>query len=116
MAHHIFQSESELQNVPEAALKASPSFSISEKLAQYGSSALSGVEHLFHLDFEPQAGGRVFGQVNAQRLESVSLTDLHEINDPAGRQIFPGSRHLGNGSNSVVINRPPPLSRSAAAR
>ena len=46
MAHHIFQFESELQNVPEAAPKASRSFSISEKLAQYGSSALSGVEHL----------------------------------------------------------------------
>jgi hypothetical protein len=41
-----FQFESELQNVSEAAPKASPSFSISEKLAQYGSSALSGVEHL----------------------------------------------------------------------
>ena len=42
MAHHIFQFESELQNIPEA----SPSFSVSEKLARYGSSALSGVEHL----------------------------------------------------------------------
>jgi DNA repair protein RadC len=46
MAHHIFQSETELQNTPEAAPKASPSFSVSEKLARYGSSALSGVEHL----------------------------------------------------------------------
>ena len=46
MAHHIFQLESKLQNIPEAALKASPSFSVSEKLARYGSSALSGVEHL----------------------------------------------------------------------
>jgi hypothetical protein len=45
MAHHIFQSETELQNVPEAA-PSSPSFSVSEKLARYGSSALSGVEHL----------------------------------------------------------------------
>src|SRR5271166_1702662 len=43
---HIFQLESELQNIPEAAPKASPSFSVSEKLARYGSSALSGVEHL----------------------------------------------------------------------
>ncbi len=32
--------------IPEAAPKASPSFSVSEKLARYGSSALSGVEHL----------------------------------------------------------------------
>jgi len=35
-----------LQNIPEAAPKASPSFSVSEKLTRYGSSALSGVEHL----------------------------------------------------------------------
>ena len=42
MAHHIFQLESELQNIPEA----SRSFSVSEKLGRYGSSALSGVEHL----------------------------------------------------------------------
>jgi hypothetical protein len=43
---HIFQSEHELQNIPEAAPKASPSFSGSEKLARYSSSALSGLEHL----------------------------------------------------------------------
>ena len=42
MAHHIFQLESELQNISEA----SRSFSVSEKLARYGSAALSGVEHL----------------------------------------------------------------------
>jgi hypothetical protein len=46
MAHHIFQLESELQNITEAAPEASRSFSVSEKLARYGSSALSGVEHL----------------------------------------------------------------------
>jgi hypothetical protein len=46
MAHHIFQLESELQNIPEAASEASPRFSVSEKVACYGSSALSGVEHL----------------------------------------------------------------------
>src|SRR5271165_4740117 len=46
MAHHIFQLETELQNIPEAAPKASRSFSVSAKLARYGSSALSGVEHL----------------------------------------------------------------------
>jgi hypothetical protein len=33
-------------NIPEAAPEASRSFSVSEKLARYGSSALSGVEHL----------------------------------------------------------------------
>jgi hypothetical protein len=50
MAHHIFQLESELQNIPEAAPQASRSFSVSEKLARYGSSTLSGVEHLTLLD------------------------------------------------------------------
>jgi hypothetical protein len=34
MAHHIFQLESELQNIPEAAPQASPSFSVPEKLAR----------------------------------------------------------------------------------
>jgi hypothetical protein len=33
MAHHIFQLETELQNIPEAAPKASPRFSVSGKLA-----------------------------------------------------------------------------------
>jgi len=46
MAHHISQLEIELQNISGAATKASLSFSVSEKLARYGSSALSGVEHL----------------------------------------------------------------------
>jgi DNA repair protein RadC len=46
MSQHIFQLESEPQNIPEAAPKASPSFSVSEKLARYGSTALSGVERL----------------------------------------------------------------------
>jgi DNA repair protein RadC len=45
MAHHILQSESDVQNIPEAA-PSSPSFFVSEKLARHGSSALSGVEHL----------------------------------------------------------------------
>jgi hypothetical protein len=43
MAHHIFQLETELQNIPEAAPKASRSFSVSEKLALYRTSALSGL-------------------------------------------------------------------------
>jgi len=34
MAHHIFQLESELQNIPEAAPEASLSFCVSEKLAR----------------------------------------------------------------------------------
>jgi hypothetical protein len=39
MAHHIFQSESELQNILEAA-PSSPSFSLSETFAHRGSSVL----------------------------------------------------------------------------
>jgi hypothetical protein len=46
MAHHIFQLENELQNIPEAAPETSRSFAVSEKLARYGSSALTGAEHL----------------------------------------------------------------------
>jgi hypothetical protein len=46
MAHRIFQFESELQNIPEAAPETSQSFSVSEKLARYCSSALIGVEQL----------------------------------------------------------------------
>jgi hypothetical protein len=68
MAHHIFQSETELQNVPEAAPKASRSFSVSEKLARYGSSTLSGVEHLRLLvgkDSHVDALLRHFGSLKA---------------------------------------------------
>jgi DNA repair protein RadC len=45
MQQHIFQCSSELQNIPEAA-PSSPSFSVSERLAQYGASGLSAIEHL----------------------------------------------------------------------
>ena len=48
MSQHIFQFESELQNSSQEAAPSSPSISptVSEKLERYGSSALSGVEHL----------------------------------------------------------------------
>jgi DNA repair protein RadC len=48
MFQHIFQFESELQNSSQEAVPSSPSLSptVSEKLERYGSSALSGVEHL----------------------------------------------------------------------
>jgi DNA repair protein RadC len=48
MQQHIFQFESELQTNPKEAAPSSPSLSptVSEKLERYGSSALSGVEHL----------------------------------------------------------------------
>jgi hypothetical protein len=46
MAHHIFQLERGLQNIPEAAPEASRSFTVLEKLALYGSSPLFRVQHL----------------------------------------------------------------------
>jgi len=48
MSQHIFQFESEFQNSSQEAAPSSPSLSptVSEKLERYGSSALSGVEHL----------------------------------------------------------------------
>ena len=80
MAHHIFQLETELQNIPEAAPKASPSFSVSEKLARYGSSALSGVEHLRLLvgkDSIADALLRHFGSLKA--LSRASFKELRQF-------------------------------------
>jgi DNA repair protein RadC len=80
MAYHIFQLESELQNIPEAASKASPSFSVSEKLARYGSSALSGVEHLTLLvgrKFVALALIRHFGSLKA--MARASLQELRQF-------------------------------------
>ena len=80
MAHHIFQLETELQNIPEAAPKASRSFSVSEKLARYGSSALSGVEHLRLLvgkDSHADALLRHFGSLKA--LSRASFKELRQF-------------------------------------
>src|SRR6266566_6896247 len=46
MSQHIFRSSVELQNTREGGLRTLASFSVRERLARYGSSALSGVEHL----------------------------------------------------------------------
>src|SRR5271166_4206473 len=46
MSQHIFRSSVELQNSREGGLRTLASFSVRERLARYGSSALSGVEHL----------------------------------------------------------------------
>ena len=80
MAHHIFQLENELQNIPEAAPKASRSFSVSERLARYGSSALSGVEHLRLLvgkDSIADALLRHFGSLKA--LSRASFQELRQF-------------------------------------
>ena len=76
IARHIFQLESELQNIPEA----SPSFSVSEKLARYGSSALSGVEHLTLLvgkESVALALIRHFGSLNA--MARASFQELRQF-------------------------------------
>jgi len=82
MAHHIFQLESEVQNIPEAAPSA-PSFSVSEKLARYGSSALSGVEHLTLLVGKESialALIRHFGSLTA--LSRASFRELRQFLPP----------------------------------
>src|SRR5208283_4926156 len=79
MAHHIFQLETELQNIPEAA-PSSLSFSVSEKLARYGSSALSGVEHLRLVvgkDSLADALLRHFGSLKA--LSRASFKELRQF-------------------------------------
>src|SRR6516225_9672999 len=80
MSQHIFQSSSELQNIPEAAPKASPSFSVCERLARYGSSALSGVEHLRLLVGRDSAADtllRHFGSL--KELHRASFQELRQF-------------------------------------
>jgi hypothetical protein len=80
MSRHIFQFESELQAPPEAAPKASPSFSVSEKLARYGSAALSSVEHLTLLvgtESIAKALIRHFGSLKA--LSRASFLELRQL-------------------------------------
>jgi DNA repair protein RadC len=77
MSDHIFQLESEL--IPEAA-PSSPSFSVSEKLARYGCSALSGVEHLTLLvgsESIARALIRHFGSITA--LSRASFLELRQF-------------------------------------
>ena len=79
MPQHIFQSSSELQNIPEAA-PSSPSFSVSEKLARYGSAALSGMEHLILLvgkESVADALVRHFGSLKA--LSRASFQELRQF-------------------------------------
>ena len=68
------------QSAMEAAPKASRSFSVSEKLARYGSSALSGVEHLRLLvgkDSMADALLRHFGSLKA--LSRASFKELRQF-------------------------------------
>jgi DNA repair protein RadC len=82
MSQHIFQFESELQNNSAEAAPSSPSLSptISEKLARYGSSALSGIEHLTLLISKEELALtliRHFGSIKA--LSRASFQQLREF-------------------------------------
>jgi hypothetical protein len=75
-----FSARNLTQNIPEAAPKASRSFSVSEKLARYGSSGLSGVEHLRLLvgkDSHADALLRYFGSLKA--LSRASFKELRQF-------------------------------------
>jgi DNA repair protein RadC len=82
MTQHIFPFESELQNnLPEVA-RSSPSLSptVSEKLALYGSTALSGVEHLTLLVGNEEIAStliRHFGSMKA--LSHPSLLQIRQF-------------------------------------
>jgi DNA repair protein RadC len=98
MAHHIFQSSSELQNIPEAA-PSSPAFSVSEKLARYGSSALSGVEHLRLLvgkDSIADALLRHFGSLKA--LSRASFRELRQFLPKRKAEAVMAALSMSNGS------------------
>jgi DNA repair protein RadC len=81
MFQHIFQFESELQNSQEAAPSLrSISPTVSEKLARYGSSALSGIEHLTLLIAKEELALtliRRFGSIKA--LSRASFQQLREF-------------------------------------
>ena len=79
MLQHIFQFESELQNSSQEAAPSSPSLSptVSEKLERYGSSALSGVEHLILIVGKEELAVtlvRHFGSIKA-----LSRASLHQL-------------------------------------
>jgi DNA repair protein RadC len=82
MSQHIFQFESELQNSSQEAAPSSRSLSptVSEKLALYGSSALSGLEHLTLLVGKEEIAStliRHFGSMKA--LSRASLQQLRQF-------------------------------------
>ena len=79
MQQHISQCSSELQNIPEAA-SSSPSFSVSERLAQYGASGLSAIEHLalsVGRDSMAEALLRHFGSL--KEIQRASFRELRQF-------------------------------------
>ena len=80
MSQHIFRSSVELQNSREGSLRTLASLSVRERLARYGSSALSGVEHLRLLVGRDSAVDtllRHFGSL--KELERASFQELRQF-------------------------------------
>jgi DNA repair protein RadC len=80
MSQHIFRSSVELQNSREGSLRTLASLSVRERLARYGSSALSGVEHLRLLVGRDSAVDtllRHFGSL--KELERASFHELRQF-------------------------------------
>jgi excinuclease UvrABC nuclease subunit len=71
-----------LQNIPEAAPKASPSFSlsVSEKLSRYGVNALNDVEHLGFLVRKETLAARLLAHFGSLKtLAKVSAVELRSF-------------------------------------
>jgi DNA repair protein RadC len=80
MSQHIFQSSGELQNSREGRLRTLASFSVRERLARYGSSALSGVEHLRLLVGRDSAVDTLLGHFGSlKELERASFQELRQF-------------------------------------
>jgi hypothetical protein len=82
MSQHIFPFESELQNSSQEAAPSSPSLSptVSEKLALYGSSALSGLEHLTLLVGKEEIASALIGHFGSMKaLSRASLQQLRQF-------------------------------------
>jgi DNA repair protein RadC len=117
MAPHIFQSETDLQNITEAA-PSSPSFSVSEKLARYGSSALSGIEHLRLLvgkDSIADALLRHFGSLKA--LSRASFKELRQFLPKGKAQAVMAALSISNVAEaehalSAPLNNPEAIYRA----
>src|SRR5207249_3891156 len=76
MSQHIFRSSVELQNSREGGLRTLASFSVRERLARYGSSALSGVEHLRLLVGRDSAVDTLLGHFGSlKELERASFQE-----------------------------------------
>jgi hypothetical protein len=112
MAHHIFQLETELQNIPEAA-PSSPSFSVSEKLARLrfirivrrGASGGNGSAIGSYRSVPPVTPGRIgFAAKNPSPAFSLAVSLLPVREDEVGVAIAGGP--LWNGFHNGPRRNP----------